>query len=430
MPVMSASVLLATLLFANSANKSYPSELANYLAAPDTTYHYSVSQDQGDTSMDLVSQTWQGHPWTHKVLYHEVSAPTTKGLAVLFITGNGPRPGDRALVPMVAKSANLPSAFLFSIPNQPLYGLSEDDLIAYTFDKYLKTKDATWPLLFPMTKSVLRAMDAIEDATKSSANPIHRFIVTGASKRGWTTWLTAASGDKRVVAIAPMVIDNLNVGRQMKHQIELWGKYSEQIEAYTKLGLQAKFGSEEGRHLAEIVDPYSYRSLVKVPTLIITGANDPYWTADACRQYYGDLKQPKWLVTVPNVGHNLGGGAEAIETLGAFCHAISGNFKMPRESWTVKQIDRTHVRVSLRASGSDLQKLTVWVAKRSDFDFKFAKYEPAAVVEGNLHSKGIEAVIEISDSENTSLFGELTYKSGSTFRLCCPTTVFKAPIKN
>ncbi len=418
--------LLGLSLTANRGSIESQNEFRSYLTKPDTTYSYSITRSSMEDTIDLTSQTWQGKPWTHKLIVRESKSPIKKGLCVLLITGNGPRPGDRLLMDAVAGAVNLPTSFLFSIPNQPLYGFSEDNLIAYTFDKYLETKDPSWPLLFPMTKSVLRAMDAIQDATKNSDNPIKQFIITGASKRGWTTWLTGAAGDSRVKAIAPMVIDNLNLGKQMKHQLELWGKYSEQIIAYTNRGLQAKFVSPEGRHLGDIVDPYTYRSSIRVPTLIITGANDPYWAADACRQYYDDLKQPKWLVTVPNVGHNLGGGAEAIETLGAFCHSVAGAYPMPKESWDVRLVNKDTVRISLNFGRGKLLKLTAWSAVREDFDFKQARYENVAAAEPtNPNSGRVEVYVKLPTSGNLSVFGEATYMGTKSFRLCCPTTIFR-----
>jgi hypothetical protein len=52
------------------------------------------------------------------------------------------------------------------VPNQPLTFVgetqrrSEDAIIAYSWDRYLRTGDEGWPLRLPMTKSVVRAMDA------------------------------------------------------------------------------------------------------------------------------------------------------------------------------------------------------------------------------------------------------------------------------
>jgi PhoPQ-activated pathogenicity-related protein len=105
------------------------------------------------------------------------------------------------------------------VPNQPVVfqttrrSRTEDDFIAYTWDKFLRTGDEKWPARLPMTKSAVRAMDAVSAfiaSQESGGGTVSRFVVSGASKRGWTAWATAAV-DRRVVALAPIVIDMLNL---------------------------------------------------------------------------------------------------------------------------------------------------------------------------------------------------------------------------
>ena len=82
------------------------------------------------------------------------------------------------------------------------------------------------------------AMDAVQAYTKDPLKaPVEQFIITGGSKRGWTSWLTAATRDKRVKAIAPMVIDVLNMKAQMENQVKSLGKPSAMIHDYTERGL-------------------------------------------------------------------------------------------------------------------------------------------------------------------------------------------------
>ena len=61
-----------------------------------------------------------------------------------------------------------------------------------------------------MTRAVVRAMDVIEEYTLKFKKPVKEFFISGASKRGWTTWTTAAV-DKRVIGMAPIVIDMLKI---------------------------------------------------------------------------------------------------------------------------------------------------------------------------------------------------------------------------
>ena len=101
----------------------------------------------------------------------------------------------------------------------------------------MKTGDETWPALLPMVKSAVRAMDAVEGfAQKEHQQKVGKFVIAGASKRGWTTWLTWAV-DPRVAGIAPMVIDMLNMKAQTQWAQKVYGKQSEQISDYTDLNL-------------------------------------------------------------------------------------------------------------------------------------------------------------------------------------------------
>jgi len=223
-----------------------------------------------------------------------------------------------------------------------------------------------------------------------------------------------------VVGIAPMVYDNLNVAAQMPHQIQQWGAYSEMIQDYTRRGLQAKLNSSEGKKLAAIIDPYSYRANIRVPTLIVTGANDRYWTVDAMRLYWDDLKQPKWAKVVPNAGHDLNGGLEAANTVGAFARSIAGAFKMPTPKWRFGRAGGT-VMISV---GSDLpfEEARVWVALSPTTDFRDAKWESVAQLKP---ADGHYAYIPPQD-RRAAAFVEFRYRIGTrTFSVTSPTQIIK-----
>ncbi|HTQ10153.1 MAG TPA: PhoPQ-activated protein PqaA family protein, partial [Fimbriimonadaceae bacterium] len=224
------------------------SRLFDYVSKRDG---YSWRRDEQSGIFSLTSGPWQGSEWNHQVvIVRPNGSDAAHGMAVLYITGGEPNPLDIEEAQTIADRANLPVAMLFHIPNQPIFDLWEDDLIAHTFERFIDTGDLTWPLLYPMTRAAIRAMDMLEEAAG-----IAKFVVTGASKRGWTTWLTAATGDARVIGIAPMVIDNLNFPAQMAHQIECWGGYSEQIEDYTRRELQNEMDSIRGGELVAMMDP-------------------------------------------------------------------------------------------------------------------------------------------------------------------------------
>ncbi len=90
-----------------------------------------------------------------------------------------------------------------------------------------------------MTKAAVRAMDALTAWTATppgGGKPVARFVVAGGSKRGWTTWTTAAV-DRRVVAIVPAVIDLLNIVPSFKHHWQAYGFWAPAVADYERMGI-------------------------------------------------------------------------------------------------------------------------------------------------------------------------------------------------
>jgi len=415
--------MVAAALVCLAAAQKPPMELYDFLSKPDRAYKSTVGAVQnGRTEIQMTSQVWQGIEWKHTILYQTPRQAGSGDTAILYITGDGPRPGDLVDLGLISGATQMPVAMLFDIPNQPLWDMKEDDLIAHTFEKYLETKDASWPLLFPMAKAAIRAMDAIQSATAKTDRPIRKFVVTGASKRGWTTWFVGAAKDKRVVGIAPMVYDNLNVPAQMRHQIASWGAYSLQIQDYTRRGLQQKLDSKDGQKLAAIIDPFTYRGNITAPALIVNGANDMYWTADAASKYWNDLRMPKYLLTVPNAGHSLGSKVQAIETVGAFARSRAGEFRMPTVSGRAKVSGET-LSASFKSSGAKLVKATLWAANSRNGDFRLSTWRPLATSTGSANGA---LTGELTKGMNAAAFIEARFEvGGRQFSLVTPTQVFR-----
>lgn len=320
--------------------------LTEYVQKPDPTYAFEIVESRalGTGSAEVIkltSQTWQGITWQHWLVIirpAEVLYPET---ALLLIDGGSFRDKPPALdnretqiVSMVADQTKSVVAAISQVPNEPLFdGRNEDEIIAYTYDKFLKGEGEDWPLLLPMAKSAVKAMDTVQKVLKEKhQQDLQNFVLTGGSKRGWTAWLTAASGDPRVKAIAPVVIDVLNMEVQMKRQMAIYGGYSEQVDDYTNLKIQERMNTPEGKKLLGMVDPYSYRDILTLPKLMILGTNDPYWTVDAANQYFPGLKGKKYLHYQANVGHDI--SLDGVAVLSQFYNAIITGKEYPEIHWT------------------------------------------------------------------------------------------------
>lgn len=429
MKSIAVRIALLALALAGLASRS-SADMASYIARPEPQYHWEKASEtqQGFltvTDLKLRSQVWRGIPWDHTLRVYRPVAVKYPKIALLLITGGNPGGEEDQLASLVVNAAQAPVAILYNIPNQPLFGgKTEDRLIAYTYEQFLKTGDDTWPLLEPMTKSAVKAMDALQEfSAKEWGQKIERFVVTGASKRGWTTYLTGAV-DPRVAAIIPIVFDSLKLEAQMPHQLALWGEYSEEIAPYTALGIQKAMTSKRGRELARLVDPWYYRRHLTMPKLLINGANDRYWPTDATSLYWNDLPGEKSLLYVPNAGHKLGDISRVIGTAMAFFQHVVGDAPFPRLTFTNTGHGDTRtlrLHASLRPTEARL-----WVARSDTFDLRNSTWE-----EQPLQADGDEYVGQVTVPAKGSVawFGELVFTSptGTTYELSTPSQIAPSP---
>ncbi|HEY9050787.1 MAG TPA: PhoPQ-activated protein PqaA family protein [Gammaproteobacteria bacterium] len=332
--LFSSLLFLALVAFQTNAWAN-TSELKN----PETALKTYVAQDDGMFNMShivsipasgysvhlyhLTSQKWLtenevNQPiWTHSVVM-VIPNTVTSTTGMLFIAGDDnddPLPdASNEVVQIIAQlalgSQSIVSA-VFQTPNQPLIfngeanSIKEDALVAYTWKKALDTGNYLWPAYLPMVKSVVKAMDGIQQVLPTLGNyAINDFVLTGFSKRGATVYLTAAV-DNRIRAIAPGVIDYLNITPSMEHHYQSYGFFSEAVGDYEALGIMDRLRTPEFKELMKVVDPYSYKQEYTMPKLLMNSSGDQFFLPDSSRFYFDDLIGETLIRYAPNTDHSL-----------------------------------------------------------------------------------------------------------------------------
>jgi PhoPQ-activated pathogenicity-related protein len=358
--------------------------LDRYVAAPDASFSWKVlrtlpADGATATLLEMTSQRWLSEKeverplWTHWLTV--IRPPgVTSDIAFLYITGSSldrqPPAQPPAWLVDAARETGTVTAELRLVPNQPVVfmddpdrrGRSEDDFIAYTWNKFLRTGDERWPARLPMTKSAVRAMDAVTQFTATPDGGGHaakRFVVSGASKRGWTTWTTAAV-DARVIAIVPAVIDLLNIGPSFMHHFQAYGAWSDAVQDYVDQGIMKWLGTPQFRALMRIEEPYEYRDRLTIPKYMVNASGDQFFLPDSSQFYFNDLPGEKNLRYVPNASHSLD-KTDALESMQAFYASVVKGTPRPSINWTFEADGTIKVVAKDRP-----EKVVVWQATNLD----------------------------------------------------------------
>ena len=354
-------------LIAAAVLASAPGALANpknaldaYVAKADPAFAWKVDHTitgpgYHGAVLEMTSQTWltakqvDKPVWKHWLTVIVPEAVKHK-TGFLFITGGAntdaaPTKTTERWAKMAVETGSVVSELL-DVPNQPLRFAedpkprSEDEIIAYQQAKFAKDRNPLDLVRLPMVKSGTQAMTAVQQYLASQAGgklQVDGFVVSGGSKRAWTTWLVGAI-DRRVVAIIPIVINVLDVDATAKHHWEAMGYFSPALKDYVENHLIPEMiGSPGLTEVNRIEDPLNYRDRpsMKMPKYVINAVGDEYFPPDNTRFSYHLLPQVTRLRMIPNSKHSTA-GTDINESITAFYSAVLNHQTPPNYSWAVR----------------------------------------------------------------------------------------------
>lgn len=425
-------------------------DLHKYVAQPSP--HYKIlSTDKTDHAehglwryeVKYQSVQWRSEDevskpiWTHRLVIYVPKDYGAKTIAFEVgggVNGHGDQTShyEEQLAKDVAIRSGLASAVVTTVPNQPLMFNDdgrvrvEDEIIAFGWDKYLRTLDVSWLPLFPMVKSAHLGMDTVIATLAEDFPQVKdaRFMMYGASKRGWTTWLTAAV-DKRVAGIAPIVIDILNMKPSLLNHRESLGKWSVALQDYVEMKITERIQTPEMTEALKRIDPFSYADALKMPKYLLNAGNDQFFTPDSSTFYYSQLKGPKWLRYFPNMGHQRV-NVDIATPIATFALYVTKPKELVPMDWSID----AHGKMTFTAKQTPV-KVVRWEATNPEAkDFRMMSYDDYPRYEGTELSPTEKVYTAKRPAKGyKSVFYEFTFNLplGHTFTQTTSAVILKGP---
>lgn len=428
-----------------------PNVLDAYVAKPDPSFAWKIEKTFTGVGyhgavLELTSQTWMTAAESDRPVWKHwltVTIPdaVNSDKAFLYIGGGSTTsaaptgPSERFAA--MAVDTNSVIAELGQTPNQPIkfadtpdVARSEDDMIAYLQARYDPAASPEALPRLPMVKSGTAAMTAVQQFLASDAGGKHAidgFVVSGGSKRGWTSWLVGLL-DERVVGMIPIVINVLDVDATTRHHWKTMGHFSPALGDYVRHKL---IPDEIGRKMTvvnTIEDPLNYRGRPQMlmPKFIINAVGDEFFPPDNTKYSYHLLPGEKQLRMLPNSRHSTA-GTDINQSMTAWYDAVIHGRPVPEYTWTVREdgalvVDPGAIKPSavLLWQGTNPAARDFRVQTLGDKAFTSSALTPEA--DGTY-----VANVDQPAAGFTAYFVELTYPSGTQYPFKFTTEVYVKP---
>ncbi|CNJ13533.1 MULTISPECIES: PhoPQ-activated protein PqaA family protein [Yersinia] len=345
----------------------------------------------------LTSQHWAPDnlvspaAWQHEVeVFIPEGSTSTQGLVVInngvnHGTENAPASGPTDFsintLQNIAKITQTTVISISTIPNQYLEyqqdgkQRKEDDSVARSWRLFMDAPEtrAILPLHVPMSAAVSQTMTMVQQALPEKS--FDSFIVTGLSKRGWVTWLTAIA-DSRVSAIVPFVFDLLDTRAALDHMYQSYGgNWPIAFGPYYQNDIDKKLDTPGFAKLMQVVDPLQYlgteyESRLSIPKYIINASGDDFYVPDNADFYYDKLPGIKALRVAANSSH-YGITAFSEQSLITFVNRLQQSTPMPQVDTNIGM--KGEVKTLTVNFSETPEKVVQWVAINAGArDFRYA----------------------------------------------------------
>jgi len=145
-----------------------------------------------------------------------------------------------------------------------------------------------------------------------------------------------------------------------------------------------------------------------MPKMIFMGTNDPYWPADAVKNYIDSIPGDNHICYTPNAAHDLGDKKKAFATLSAFLGTTVTNGKYPICDYTVSESNGI-ITLKIKTTPDLLVDAILWSADSKDQDFRDETWVDKSLNAAN--KAEIKVDIKYPESGFRAFYVDLKYKA-------------------
>jgi PhoPQ-activated pathogenicity-related protein len=200
---------------------------------------------------------------------------------------------------------------------------------------FLETGDPEWLPRLPMVKAAMAAMRSVQEYTKQAGiADIDGWVVSGASKRGWTTWMVGAVNCPtcpNIDGIAPVVpiVPNLQVG--VHHMWKAFGGFTFAFSDYTDVDITVRIDDPQTTEMFKVIDPIHYVDrLARLPKTILVSSGDEFMMFEWTKNWKDTFKGETHVYIADNAEHSMATGIVGLlRTLSCFSNSVFLNGTRP-----------------------------------------------------------------------------------------------------